>query len=325
MGLLNRASDGQLSVLLALRRALLHRGPLPRQELLDLCAPKTLWSSAQSSGANEKDDARKKEQQQVRITLHRWLEIGFFVQADDSKKTISLAPDFKEPSLESKDPAPLRTALRRLVFSPTNNTNILAEEPDSKITGQCADLTRGTCWVLAQDSYKFRGGTGKEVDALVKEQVSIPPLPFQNESRWPAYHDDYAPFLGLGWLSPVKGSVELVSDPAQAVLDEVPDIFADASELPINRFLERLATQLPVIDGGVYRQQVEEHLRKQDVWKPCASHEVSTSLSRALIRLEESGVLQLPARSDAPEVRVLLGKENTALQRVSHVVWTRAS
>jgi hypothetical protein len=321
MGLLNRASDGQLSVLLALRRALLHRGPLPKQELLDLCAPKTLWSSTQSSGADEKDDA----QHQVRITLHRWLEIGFFVQADDNEKKISLAPAFEELGLESKDPAPLRKALRRLVFSPTNNTNILAEERDSEVSGQCADLTRGACWVLAQDAYNFRGGAAKEVDALVKEQVPTPPLPFQNETRWPAYHDDYAPFLGLGWLSPpIKRSAELVSDPTEAVLDELPDIFADTSELPISRFLERLATQLPVIDGGTYRQQVEEHLRKQDVWKPCAPHEVSTSLSRALIRLEESGVLQLPARSDAPEVKVLLGRNNTTLQRVSHVVWMRA-
>lgn len=326
MGLLNRASDGQLSVLLALRRALLHRGPLPKQELLDLCAPKTLWSSAQSTSEDKRDESSKKEQQQAKATLTRWLEIGFFSQADDPDKTISLAPTFKEPSLESMEPVPLRAAIRRLVLSPTNNTNILAEERDSEIAGQCADLTRGACWVLTQDSYTFPGSKWSEVDEFIKKQVSSKPMPFQNDTRWYAYRDDYAPFLGLGWQSPLPGGgVQLISDPAAAVLDELPGTFESTRELPIDRFLERLAARLPVVDGGTYRQQMEEHLRKRDTWQPRGPHEVSTSLSRALIRLEESGALQLPARSDAPVVKILLGRDNTTLQRISHVVWMRAS
>jgi len=326
MGLLNRPSDGQLSVLLAFRRALLHRGPIPRQELLDLCAPKTLWSLAQPLSDDKKDASNKKEQQQARITLIRWLEIGFFSQAEEPDETISLAPAVKELGLDLKDPAPLRTAIRRLVLSPQNNSNILSEERDSEITGQCADLTRAACWVLAQDSYDFPGGVWAEVDALAKSQVSTQPMPIQNDTRWTAYRDDYAPFLGLGWLSPLSGgSVRVISDPAEAVLDELPSTFEGDRELPIGRFLERLAMRLPVVDGGTYRQQMEEHLRKRDVWKPRAPHEVSTSLSRALIRLEETGVLQLPARADAPEVKTLLGRGSTILQRVSHVVWARNS
>ncbi|HEX8441712.1 protein DpdG [Archangium sp.] len=326
MGLLNRPSDGQLSVLLAFRRALLLRGPLPRQELLDLCAPRTLWASAQPGDDEKKDEANKKEQYQARITLTRWLEIGFFIQEENEEQTISLAPAFKQPGLDSKDPAPLRTALRRLVFSPANNPQILAEERDSEVAGRCADLTRGACWVLAQNSYAFPGGKWSDVDELIKEQVSTRPMPIQNDTRWYAYRDDYAPFLGLGWQSPLPGvGARLISDPTEAVLDELPGTFEGTRELPIGRFLERLAERLPVIDGGTYRQQIEEHLRKKDVWMPHASHEVSTSLSRALIRLEESGVIQLPTRSDAPEEKVLLGRDNAPFQRVSHVVWTRAA
>jgi len=326
MGLLNRPSDGQLSVLLAFRRALLLRGPLPRQELLDLCAPRALWSSTQASGDDKKDDASKKEQQQARVTLTRWLEIGFFVQEEGKEQAISLSPDFRQPDLTSKDPAPLRTAIRRLVFSYANNPQILSEERDSEIAGQCADLTRGACWVLAQDSYAFPGGKWSEVDELIKAQVSTRPMPIQNDVRWYAYRDDYGPFLGLGWQSPLAGvGAKLISDPAQAVLDELPGTFEDDRELSIGRFLERLAERLPVVDGGRYRQQMEEYLQKRDAWKPREPHEVSSSLSRALIRLEESGVIQLPARSDAPEEKVLLGRDNAPFQRVSHVVWMRTA
>ncbi|RKH18566.1 hypothetical protein D7X74_09195 [Corallococcus sp. CA047B] len=331
---------------------MLLRSPLPRQELLDLCAPKTLWSSAEPTGDDKKDDASKKEQQQAKATLTRWLEIGFFVQEEGDENTISLGPAFNQTSLDSKDAALLRTAIRQLVFSPANNLQILSEERDSEVAGQCADLTRGACWVLAQDSYAFPGGKWSDVDELLKTQVSTKPMPFQNDTRWYAYRDDYAPFLGLGWLNPqrgfsktqspattpsralasksassepIKGIPELIADPAEAVLDELPATFEDTRELPINRFLERLAVRLPVIDGGTYRQQMEEHLRKRDVWKPRAPHEISTSLSRALIRLEESGVLQLPARSDAPEVKLLLGRDSTPIQRISHVVWTKTT
>ena len=41
MGILNRTNDGQPSVLVTLARTLTYLGPLPAEELLDLCFPKT--------------------------------------------------------------------------------------------------------------------------------------------------------------------------------------------------------------------------------------------------------------------------------------------
>ena len=69
MSILNRPSDGLLSVLLALRRAVLAYGPRPDSELIELVAP----SSVVTEG--KPDLARK--------TLNRWKQLGFFDDVDE--------------------------------------------------------------------------------------------------------------------------------------------------------------------------------------------------------------------------------------------------
>src|SRR5687767_5466334 len=107
--ILNLASDGVLSVLLALRRALLVHGPTPRQRLLDLCAPNSLRpGDAEPAQPDEVDPdegpavgAANAVQAPVRKTLTRWCQAGLFVEADDEARTISLASGFEKAALES--------------------------------------------------------------------------------------------------------------------------------------------------------------------------------------------------------------------------------
>src|SRR5205823_8786976 len=76
MSILNRPSDGLLSVLLALHRGVLAYGPQSEGALLDLVAP----SSVVPDG--KPDMARK--------TLTRWKQLGFF--SSDTDGVITLNP-----------------------------------------------------------------------------------------------------------------------------------------------------------------------------------------------------------------------------------------
>ena len=71
MSILNRPSDGLLSVLLALHRGVLAYGPQSEAALLDLVAPSTVVPDGKP------DMARK--------SLTRWTQLGFF----SSEPTVS--------------------------------------------------------------------------------------------------------------------------------------------------------------------------------------------------------------------------------------------
>lgn len=337
--ILNLASDGVLSILLVLRRALIAYGPMPRQRLLDLCAPLSLKQGIESSEPHEANqgepDGNVSEgtssgvQAMTHKTLTRWCQVGLFIEASDDEQTISLAPGFEEPGLESNDMRPLRTAIRRLVLDPRNNLDITAADTKASVAGVCADFTRALTWVLAQDVFAFPGagsfGPVHEIEsdqfrgARGEQTFHV----FQNPSRWAGLRA-WAPFLGFGWRSPMK-EVHLVFDPTEAIADELPDVFGRDRVLPVAVFAGRLAERLPVLDGGTYRLAVERVLQSGPVWRPPAPHELSTALSRALVRLWEDGALRLENRSDAPDRRVLLGRDGVALDPTTHVEWVKES
>lgn len=340
--ILNLASDGVLSVLLALRRAVLAYGPMPRQRLLDLCTPVSL---RQGAGAAEPPEAGEGEpgegaterasnaiQTSAHRTLTRWRQAGLFMEADDQAQTISLAPGFDDPGLESSDLGPVRTAIRRLVLHPKNNLDIVASTTKSEVAGVCGDFTRALSWVLAQDVYTFPGGGNfSRVEDLENEQFGSKKgtaqseqriYVFQNNTRWAGFRT-WAPFLGFGWWSPMAKETHLVIDPTEALTDELPEVFGRDEELPIAAFVARTAERLPVLDGGAYREAIVAILQRSAAWQVPASNELSTALSRALIRLSEAGMIDLYDQSDAPQRRALLGRGGTALQQVTHIARRR--
>ena len=95
MSLLNRPSDGLLSVLLALRRAILAYGPQTEESLVALCAPAAL--------DGKPDMARK--------TLTRWKQLGFF---HVSKNRVEMSPQIE--TIGPDDVDGLRASLLRLVL-----------------------------------------------------------------------------------------------------------------------------------------------------------------------------------------------------------------
>lgn len=292
MSILNRPSDGLLSVLLSLRRALIAYGPQSEPRLLELCAPASVVPDGKP------DMARK--------TLTRWKQLGFFREAEGA---LELDPAIRAVDVDDMDG--LRSAALRLVLAPENNPALSGESGDDNEKSKASDYTFAAAWALTQDPYSFPGTYKSGVEALQASQA-IEPRPFANDTRWAGFAE-WAVFLGIAW----SAKVGLVLDPAFAVRFALQDIFAGTLELPQDAFLTRLSDALPVVDGGRYQVAVQAQIGRP--WRAHRPNQISPSLSAAILTLEARGDLRLEVRSDAPQ-RILLGRGGREVRPVSHLV-----
>ncbi|MCB9759494.1 MAG: hypothetical protein H6739_06610 [Alphaproteobacteria bacterium] len=306
MGILNLTNDGLPSVLVVLVRALRAFGPMERDRLQALVAPPAL----------EQVSSTFKNAEQLRQTLNRWTQIGLFIEDEGVVRLAegyAFGPTQGYPGLRA-----LGTQLRRLVLAQENNADLGQAEPS-----QAADFTHALCWMLAQDIYAFtEGNYASTIQTRENEQFPELPWAFQNSTRWRGFRE-WAPLMGFAWVTNVPTQGTLMMDPTPAVEDCLSEAFHGRRELAQAAFFAALARLLPVLDEGAYRQAVEARLREGS-WRALGEHEVSPSLSRALLRLEATGRLRLEERSDADH-RSLLGQGFRPIRRVSHVLLNEAA
>jgi hypothetical protein len=275
MTVLNTPNDGSYNVLMVLFRALKELGPIEEEQLRAYCSP----------GLDEQPE-------RLRHTLNRWRALGLF-QHKDGK--IHLGEDLAFSGDEEASLSELSGLVRPLVFKDANNEAFWDSEKS-----KCADLTRGLAWLMAQDIYKARLGDTAATQALESEQlVDAERRIIQNGTRFEALR---VWGLALGFLWNAEAPV---IDPTGAIGEELERIFAGSSELTAAQLQTRIATVFPIMDGGRYRLEMEKALNPA-TWSAPASQEIlSTSLSRALWRLNEEGRLVLSHPSDSGDVRVL--------------------
>ena len=293
MGILNRQSDGLLSVFIAIRRTLIAYGPLSEDKLLALCAPPSVVDQTDMM-------ARK--------TLLRWTQLGVLVSAGER---VELAEGLKR--IDADDLTQVRRELLRVVLSPANNPAFSRESATAFDDAKGAsDFTRATAWLLSQDPYTFQT-PWESVDDLQNRQEANPRI-FTNSTRWDGLKE-WGDFLGVAWPSPSGTGV--IPNPAVAILGVLDEVMGGLAESPQDDFLARLADALPVLDGGTYRRMVEDALPRLP--RPAGKDHVSASLSLALLQLEASNHVRLETRADAP-YRLLIGRRGRELRRVSHVL-----
>jgi hypothetical protein len=215
-------------------------------------------------------------------TLTRWVELGLF-QEEGERREVALAPDVGP---EARDPGRLPDVLRRLVFRRDNNERFWEAE-----SARSADFSRAVAWLLAQDVHALHGWDRHKIDTLQGEQFADGLIVIQNIStRWPGLQA-WAGYLGFAWTAGYPRSGSLRVDPTEAARAGLPAVFGGAAEeLTQDVFLDRLAAELPVLDGGDYRREVEAKLRPER-WKAPPADAVSVSLSVALERLRLDGTL----------------------------------
>jgi len=295
MSLLNRPSDGLYSVLIAIFKLLLMKGKLPRQELLDLIAPSTLDA--------EQDMAKK--------TLNRWIQLGLFQKS--ACHEISLVGDKKtKPTIDA-----LPSLSRSLALKPENNFDFLEEEPQG-----AGDFTRAIAWLLAQNAWKLDSRTWEVIESQITQQCPPGLTILQNNTRWNGLKA-WSCFMGFAWTAKLPNGEILVPDPTEAVRDTLPQIFGGAKTLEARFMVDVLAQVIPVLDGGIYRQNLETELMRTqgpNAWRPPPNGQLSTSLSRALLRLQEEKYIKGEKSADKDaEVRVSLsGRNNQIIAEYSH-------
>lgn len=286
MSLLNRPSDGIYPVLIAIFQLVLSRKNLAKEQLLKLCAPPEACSQDHAS-----------------TTLNTWISLGLFDVKSDGAVTIH--PDILG---SERKPEYLRRITRRLVLDPKNNLDLWAKE-DSR----SADFTLGLSWFLAQDAWTTEINGWDQAQEVFRYQLPDGKVVFQNDTRWPSFKE-WASYLGFGWSPRISRGI--TPDPTDAIRDALPTVFGKHKVLPAKDFIRQLGEVLPVLDGGDYRRQVEGFLLSRDdeySWKALPEGHLSTSLSRALIRLQEEGILRHSLKADSIHRVKLTGRGGTQI------------
>ena len=106
----------------------------------------------------------------------------------------------------------------------------------------------------------------------------------------------------LGFIEPgFDNKYTFIIDPSRAIEEELDAIFHDEEDLDSDIFMERLASNIPVLDGGIYRLEVENKMDLKGMVPP-GDKELSYSLSKSLDELIKKEVIVVDRNSDA-EIR----------------------
>ncbi|MBL0935969.1 MAG: hypothetical protein IBJ07_14585 [Rhizobiaceae bacterium] len=296
MSILNQASDGLFNVLIVLVRALVRFGPKGREDLILACG-----------GAIDAFDTS-----QLTRTLNRWTELGLF---DEEGGSVVITEPYRSALGKSADEAEARLpkVARTVVLQPTNNTRFWESEG-----AKSADLSRGVAWMLAQDVYALDVNSDRLAELEGRQLIDSGTQKIaQNNTRWNGLKT-WMLYLGFA-----RDGMQWAVDPTQALREALPDIYGSYRELSAPAFVERAASVLPVLDGGAYRIQVEGAL-KESVWPRRRAGIASSSLSRAIQRLDREGFVTISNRSDTEGVVSLTGSNARTWRDVSHVALVQA-
>jgi hypothetical protein len=273
MTVLNQASDGQVNTLIMLVRTSVRFGPRSRADLLGMC------------GA----DLDAVDKTKLNGSFLTWSDLGLF-------ETIGDLTALSEPYRSrlgndvAKAEARLPGIAREIALMPENNARFW-EQKNSK----SADLSRGLSWMLAQDVYTLDTSNHKAIEDLEALQVKdLTKRMLQNDTRYNTLKS-WMSYLGFG-----REGALFVVDPTVALRGVIDDLFDSGASLPARVFLSKLSQRLPVLDTGLYRVRVEDTL-KDSAWEPAAEGVLSSSLSRAIERLVDTGELEFDQRDDNEE------------------------
>lgn len=276
MSLLNITNDGLPNVLAVLHsRVLASKNAVPRDELLEAVAP----------GGVVEDEGK-----QVRQTLRRWTELGLFIETDNMISVLDRPSKVPAGALQTL--AFTRRIACRYALSDQNNQEFWAAEG-----ARSADLTRTLAWMMAQDVFRTRFG---DLERLESEQIENSDRRLMQNSTRKTGVNYWSEFLGFSRQP--GGDI----DPTMAVRDVLPEILAPGEGMSARDFVERIAEQLPVLDGGRWQALVLAEVNASAL-APLQPGQVSTALSRALLCLRASGELLLQSRADIGSSIVLSG------------------
>lgn len=288
MAIINNAHAGSQINLLCMIYRVIHRnnGKLSIEDISTLCCPQNL--------VNRQDHIKR-----FPDNLKFWTKPEHQLWDIDSSSKLSLTIVSNKKELLPPDIAiATNKALFKVIVSDICN----GENHDTKMLFCCLAS------ILASDQFIFLGQSKIDKKALGSffSQYFSNNLP--NDSERPTLIE-YGYFLGFF----EQQNEAYIADPTRAILGVLVDIFQTQQILSINAFISRLSELLPVLDRGVYRQEVEEIMLDKG-WEKNQDSYLSKSLSQALFRLSRMKKIKFKTTSDDTQaVNLVLPNNKTQL------------
>lgn len=267
------------------------------ERVLDAVAPPSLAMTRTDAESLQRD---------VRRNIRAGLTLGLFV---DDGPQLSLEPGAVVAVKGGTDA--FVTHLRRLIFDPAVN-----EAPWGRQVG-ARDLTSALAWFLmyAPSEAPQRMERGEPSALTMQERDFGPRLggddddinwPIGADARWQTF-EGWVCALGFAWRGP-DGA--LVPDPTPAVRVALPAILGNGHVLSAAAFIDAVAAEVPVLDGGVYREFVRSHMKE-----PKPDEVLTAPLSQAIARLRIEQRIDLEDRADAPRLSLFDGSTFSHVRR----------
>ena len=213
-------------------------------------------------------------------SLRELKNLGFVIE-DSEKGLLTL-----DPSLRKRFPkdGPDAEALREIMLP------VLLDPDRAEETGH-KGFAIWLCWFLTQDPAHaaiFSAHPGDFLEPILgREWKNF--IPIKDAAAMQQYFY-WALFTGFA----TRLTDRIVPDPLPAIQNALSDIFDGAERLDAGAFFAALAQQLPVFEGGHWRQIFDE-LRVDD---PPEEMLIGEATSLALVRMHNQGILALERQSD---------------------------
>lgn len=270
MALINNAAPGSQINLLCMIYRVLHRHPgtYTPEELEELCVPPTLPT---------KEDHLKRFPSNLKF----WMHPSHCLWTLDDTGRLTLAR-----KSHRADPPEIASAVHEAVFASPIDDVFASRTHDTE------ELMCALSALLATDEFVFSGP--RRIDRKTMDEFFAANLPefSPNNSERPTIME-YGSFLG--YLEP--DSEGYVADPTRALRGFLERRFQRGSRVLASEFFKRVSEELPLLDGGRYRMQVESHLKCPTSADP-VRRVVSASLSIAMERLVRANLLTFEGTSD---------------------------
>jgi hypothetical protein len=275
MAIINNAHAGSQINLLCMIYRVIYRsnGKHSVDDIQALCAPKNLPALP---------DHLKRFPENLRF----WMKESHQLWQEDGQSKLVLTR-----VATSEAPTAIAVVTNEALFEPNIDTIFGKDQYDTE------GLFRSLSCLLASDTFTVEGDQRMNKQSLQQFYGEQLPEFVPNDSE-KIVVQRYGHFLGF---LEIDSAGEYFVDPTAAIRGVLDKVFDTAQEIAVDQFLERLAQRLPLLDRGVYRQQVEAQM-VGPLSGNGATRRLSRSMSLAIERLRFARLLAYEGKSDDPNV-----------------------
>lgn len=265
MTLLNNASNGDYSILRNLVNAIaVCDNSISKNKLTTICGAGITFSAPE-----------KLDKKHINDTLNTWQKFGLIRIQED---VVTIPKEYLERAFKKNrfNEQAFKLLLIDILYLPENNKDFWSNEG-----GGSDDFTRGSTYLFARDIFNpnFQTNEG-DVNIILNGNRRSALI------KW---------MYALGLMNSAN-----VADPSILIKSFISNDTSSA-EYKISDFVSKLASRYPVLDSGSYRNSLEKKLTGS-TYKLLDQNQLSISLSLALKRVRNQGLIELIPKADSSKI-----------------------